>query len=219
MAQQQAATVPVRMYQVDDRIMVAAPMPGLEPENISVTIAGVHLTIRGEERGPGQHERDLMLVEWTIGPYYREVLLPQPVNGALTNATYGNGVLVLVMPKVESVQPEVTFQLQAVGAPVAAAAALDEPAPLELVEHAHHRGAIEPGGFREPALRHAGIGIHSDQQADAARRQPLNRGGKVAEHRLLRQAQPVAEQLRQRPRIEGAGGGISCAFLFGVQTV
>ena len=38
--------------------MVAAPMPGLEPENISVTIAGVHLTIRGEEWGPGQHERD-----------------------------------------------------------------------------------------------------------------------------------------------------------------
>lgn len=118
MAQQQATTVPVRMYQVDDRIMVATPMPGLEPENISVTIAGVHLTIRGEERGSGQHERNLMLAEWTIGPYYREVLLPQPVNGALTNATYGNGVLVLVMPKVESVQPEATFQLQAVGAPV-----------------------------------------------------------------------------------------------------
>lgn len=116
--QQQATTVPVWMYQVDDRIMVAVPMPGLEPENISVTIAGAHLIIRGEERGPGQHELDLMLAEWTIGPYYREVLLPQLVNGALTNATYGNGVLVLVMPKVESLQPETTFQLQAVGAPV-----------------------------------------------------------------------------------------------------
>lgn len=37
--------------------------------------------------------------EWTVGPYYRELVLPQPVNGALTNATYGNGVLVLSMPK------------------------------------------------------------------------------------------------------------------------
>ena len=33
-----------------------------------------------------------------MGPYYREVVLPQPVDGALTNATYGNGVLVLSMP-------------------------------------------------------------------------------------------------------------------------
>ena len=29
-----------------------------------------------------------------IGPYFREVSLDRPVNGAMTNATYGNGVLV-----------------------------------------------------------------------------------------------------------------------------
>ena len=55
--------------------------------------------IRGRERGPGQHERDLLIDEWTIGPYFREVSLPQPGDGARTNATYDNGVLVLVMPK------------------------------------------------------------------------------------------------------------------------
>jgi HSP20 family protein len=117
--QPQTKTVPVRLYQIDDRIMVAAPMPGLEPEDISVTIAGARVTIRGEERGPGQHERDLLLAEWTIGPYYREVSLPQPVNGVLTNATYGNGVLVLVLPKLAHEQPEtdVEFRLRAIGTP------------------------------------------------------------------------------------------------------
>lgn len=40
-----------------------------------------------------------MIEEWTFGPYYREVLLPQPVNADLCNATYGNGVLTLSMPK------------------------------------------------------------------------------------------------------------------------
>jgi len=116
--QQQTKTIPVRVYQIDDRIMVAAPLPGLEPEDITVTIAGVRVTIRGVERGPGQHERDLLLAEWTVGPYYREVLLPQPVNGALANATYGNGVLVLALPKMEHEQPEVAaeFRLQAIGA-------------------------------------------------------------------------------------------------------
>ncbi len=52
------------------------------------------------ERGPHQHERQLLLAQWAVGPYDAEVTLARPVDGALTNATYGNGVLVLVMPKV-----------------------------------------------------------------------------------------------------------------------
>jgi HSP20 family protein len=98
-APRQEQLVPVRMYQGDDRLMVAAPMPGLEPENISVIIRGDTVTIRGEYRGPHQEDRDLLIAEWATGPYYRELQLPQPVDGARTNATYGNGVLVLVMPK------------------------------------------------------------------------------------------------------------------------
>jgi hypothetical protein len=56
------------------------------------------VTIRGEYRGSRQNQPEILISEWTIGPYYREVVLPQPVDGALTNATYGNGVLVLSMP-------------------------------------------------------------------------------------------------------------------------
>ena len=50
-----------------------------------------------------------------MGPYYREVSLPLPVSSGLTNATYGNGVLVLSMPTLEpGVQEDVTeFQLEA----------------------------------------------------------------------------------------------------------
>ncbi|HKA31656.1 MAG TPA: Hsp20/alpha crystallin family protein [Candidatus Binatia bacterium] len=95
----QAQKIPVRVYDAKKQIILAAPLPGLEPENISVTLTGNKVSIQGEERGPGQHRRDVIMDEWTIGPYYREVTLPQPVNGNLTNATYGNGVLVLSMPK------------------------------------------------------------------------------------------------------------------------
>ena len=116
MSQQQ--NVPVRMYQTDSQIMIATPVPGLEPQNISVAIDGDQVSIRGEERGPHQHERDLLLAEWTVGPYFREVTLPQPVNGVLTNATYGNGVLVLSMPKLEPDQTaaRAEFQLEAISA-------------------------------------------------------------------------------------------------------
>lgn len=114
----QGQNIPVRIYQTDEHIMVAAPMPGLEPEDISVTITGSHLEIRGDERGPRQHECDLVEEEWRIGPYYRKLSLPQRVNGPLTNATYGNGVLVLSMPKMGEGEPgvQVDFPLQSIGA-------------------------------------------------------------------------------------------------------
>lgn len=96
--------------------MVAAPMPGAEPEDITITIAGACVTIRGAERGPNQHERELLIAEWTFGPYYRELTLPEPVDGPLTNATYANGVLLLAMPKLgDRPQTSTEFHLQPVG--------------------------------------------------------------------------------------------------------
>ena len=92
-------TVPVQMHQTPNLLVLAAPMPGLEPDDITVTIKNAHLTIGGAYRGSRQHQPEILLSEWTVGPYYREVRLPQLVDGALTNATYGNGVLVLSMPK------------------------------------------------------------------------------------------------------------------------
>jgi|GEM_PF-386143 len=97
----QPQIVPVRVYQTIDHLMLAAPMPGLEPQDISIMINNEHVTIQSQPRGPRQDERNLLIAEWTFGFYYREVILPQPINAALTNATYNNGVLVLSMPKME----------------------------------------------------------------------------------------------------------------------
>jgi HSP20 family protein len=99
MAQQPQQTIPVQIHQTDALIVLAAPMPGLEPQDISVVIAGDKVKIHGNYRGSRPEKEDLLVAEWTVGPYARELVLPQPVNGSLTNATYGNGVLVLAMPK------------------------------------------------------------------------------------------------------------------------
>lgn len=94
-----AQSIPVQIHQTDTLFVLAAPMPGLEPQDISVVVADDKVTIHGSYRGSRQDKEDVLAAEWTVGPYTREVVLPQPVNGALTNATYGNGVLVLAMPK------------------------------------------------------------------------------------------------------------------------
>jgi len=116
MPKHQAQTIPVRIYQSANQLAVIAPVAGLEPEDIRVLIDGKQVTIQGKERGPHQHDLHLLSAEWTIGPYYRELTLPQEVDGSLTNATYGNGVLVLTMPMAKSAQKSkrTEFALKAV---------------------------------------------------------------------------------------------------------
>ena len=79
-----------------------------------ITIAGRSVKISANQTGPGQDDKDLIVEEWEIGPYYRELELPESVNGALTNATFGNGILTLAMPKTKDESESATFQLQAV---------------------------------------------------------------------------------------------------------
>lgn len=109
-------TVPVQVYEADNCFVLAAPMPGLEPQDISVTIDGERVAFDGAYRGSRRYQPETFISEWTVGPYHREVVLPQPVNGALTNATYGNGVLVLSMPKLTTGETaQVTeFRLEAI---------------------------------------------------------------------------------------------------------
>jgi HSP20 family molecular chaperone IbpA len=61
-------TVPVRIYDREKHIVLTAPLPGLEAENISITVGGNRIVISGEERGPRQHGPDVVLAEWSIGP-------------------------------------------------------------------------------------------------------------------------------------------------------
>jgi HSP20 family protein len=62
-------TVPVQLHQADDRLVLATPMPGLEPQDIAVVIRGDRVTMRGEYRGSRQEQPEILVSEWTIGPY------------------------------------------------------------------------------------------------------------------------------------------------------
>jgi len=94
------------MYRTPDRLMVAAPLPGMEPDNIVVEItAAGRLVLHGDLRGMLTGQKEVLLEEWTAGPYHRELELPASVDGELANATYGNGVLVVVLPITERTRP------------------------------------------------------------------------------------------------------------------
>jgi HSP20 family protein len=96
----------VKVYRTPDRIMVAAAMPGLEPEDIVVEVlASGHVMLHGRQRGRHQAGATVLIDEWHPGPYQREVALPVAVDGDLANVTYSNGVLVVALPVVEQTRP------------------------------------------------------------------------------------------------------------------
>ncbi len=98
--------VPVKVYRTPTRLTVAAPMPGIEPEDVTVDItADGKLILQSQWRGELKGLKDELLNEWRPGGYYRELALPDPVDGELANVTYNNGILVIVLPLAQQTRP------------------------------------------------------------------------------------------------------------------
>jgi HSP20 family protein len=97
--------VPVNVYETADEIVITAPRPGVEADNIDVEVRGTTVRLRAALRGPGQMERKYLVHEWTYGPYERVIDLPVEVDAERANASHANGVLVLTLPKATHVRP------------------------------------------------------------------------------------------------------------------
>jgi predicted unusual protein kinase regulating ubiquinone biosynthesis (AarF/ABC1/UbiB family)/HSP20 family molecular chaperone IbpA len=89
----------------DDRYVIRAELPGLDPENdIEVTVDGRILTIRAERR---QQDTGPSRSEFRYGSLARAVRLPARVDAADVTARYDKGVLEVSVP-VGVVKPEGT---------------------------------------------------------------------------------------------------------------
>ncbi len=98
--------VPVKMYRSSDRLVVAAPMPGMEPADIHVEVReDQRWILHGDLRAWLKEVKELLVDEWSIGVYHRELALDAPVDASRANVTYGNGVLVVSLPLSRQMRP------------------------------------------------------------------------------------------------------------------
>lgn len=85
--------VPVNAFETgDDGLMVVAPMPGLQADDIQIRLADDVLTLQGR-RTPGQEDRRHLLHEWSYGPYARTIRLPFRADLNDVAASLNNGIL------------------------------------------------------------------------------------------------------------------------------
>ena|SRR5437870_971636 len=94
------------VHQTSDDIIVQAALPGLEADDVDITITGQTLTIRGEFKADEKVSRDQYLYrERRYGSFNRQLQLPVRVQGDAATATFEDGLLTLRIPKVEEVKP------------------------------------------------------------------------------------------------------------------
>ncbi|MBI4557549.1 MAG: Hsp20/alpha crystallin family protein [Candidatus Hydrogenedentes bacterium] len=96
----------VDVTEEDDMVRVTAEMPGLDEKDITVGIAGNHLTIQGEKNASREEkDRDYYYQERSYGSFSRVVTLPCEVDNTKAKAKYQNGVLKISLPKTHAARP------------------------------------------------------------------------------------------------------------------
>ena len=99
-------TPAVDVTEEKDRYVLHADVPGVNPKEIEVTLEDGVLTIRGERRNEKSvDEKGFRRVERFSGSFYRRFTLPDTADAENITAETKNGVLELVIPKQEKVQP------------------------------------------------------------------------------------------------------------------
>ncbi len=91
----------------DDLYTVKASVPGLEPDDIEITLEDNTLTIKGKfEREEEDENERYHLRERRSGSFSRTINFPVLVNAEAVEANYEQGVLTLAVPKAEEVKPK-----------------------------------------------------------------------------------------------------------------
>ena len=101
----QGFRLPVDAYVTQDEIVIVANVPGVRPEDVEITLEGDTLTIKGERPAPTENV-NYVLQERTYGPFQRTLNVNVPVDANRAEAHYENGLLILSIPKAESVKPK-----------------------------------------------------------------------------------------------------------------
>ena len=85
-----------------DDIIVKASMPGVEPDDIDVSIEDNVLILRAERKSEFTDEKATYLVqERHAGSFYRALSLPESVDTNKIKSVYENGVLTISLPRAE----------------------------------------------------------------------------------------------------------------------
>ena len=98
---------PLDVYETEESVVVKAPLPGVRPEDVDISITDDVLTIKGESKSEEEvnqesyHRRELR-----YGSFCRSVPLPAQVEHTKADAVFEQGILTVTLPKTAEAKPK-----------------------------------------------------------------------------------------------------------------
>jgi HSP20 family protein len=97
------AGFPIDLWETNDAFELSAAIPGVNPDDVSISLTPEAITIGYENTAPESGaERRYVVQEMGHGKYQRTLAFQSPVDPDKTEARYENGLLKMRLPKAES---------------------------------------------------------------------------------------------------------------------
>jgi HSP20 family protein len=97
--------VPAHMdvSETENEVRICAELPGVDQNDVDVTLDDDVLTIRGEKKLEREDEKEnYHFMERSYGTFQRSLRLPFPVEPQQVKAEFNNGVLTVTLPKTKA---------------------------------------------------------------------------------------------------------------------
>jgi HSP20 family protein len=103
----------VDVFEKEGNLVIRAELPGVEQEDVDITVQDRVLTISGQRKEEQERERDGYYVrERRQGAFSRSVMLPQGVDEGNIRARYEDGVLEVTVEGVAAVREPRRIQIE-----------------------------------------------------------------------------------------------------------
>jgi HSP20 family protein len=101
----QAGGMPLDVVRHENDVTLRLDVPGIDPEQIEVTVDRGILTISGKREEERTENDKFFVRERTMGTFTRRMRLPESLNAEAVEASYANGVLEVRIPVLEQAKP------------------------------------------------------------------------------------------------------------------
>ncbi len=98
-------TPEVDIFESENELTLLADMPGVTSDNLTIDLRDDILTLTGEAESDDEKSEEPLVVEYGVGKYYRQFTLSEVIDQEKITANLKDGVLRLVLPKVEKATP------------------------------------------------------------------------------------------------------------------
>jgi HSP20 family protein len=97
----------IEVRETEERFLITAELPGLDKKDFSLTVEKNLLVLAGEKKVMSEEKNDgYYRSERTYGSFQRSFRLTDGVDSKKIKAEFKNGVLNIVIPKVEKAKPK-----------------------------------------------------------------------------------------------------------------